>query len=803
MKRKHYRKGLRQIKGGNMIELKNITKIYKDKSIGLSNFSYNFHDTGLYFLVGKSGSGKSTLLNLLSTVLTPTNGSVIYNNKRLKKRDYHIFRKYEIGLVFQDFNLLNDKTVYENLSLVLGIFKDVDEKEIILSTLKKVSLDGYENKKITELSGGEIQRVAIARVLIKNPKVLLLDEPTSNLDSKNSELIFEILKNLSKDHLVIVSSHNQDIVSKYADVILELKNGRLENEIVIKKPILNSLKEINYQKSNKLFFKILKENIFSNYIRKIIFISIITISLFMFLSVLIFNKYDTTKNVINTNQKYHNDELEITSFYEYQELDSNGKIRIVSKNRIYQYKYYKENEDILIKGVNYIGYDFDYGRHGGVFNENRKNTLLISREYKVPNLMYGRQIQNNFEIIITDFVADYILYYHYQNQNLEIKDLIDQEINMIGYLGYTTGYIPIFNEDLKIPFKIVGIKRTVYSDMFLGLKENFPDENPMIADDIANMCSRTYILEEDYNNLEIQKYHAYFEYNDKTHYLSIFTNECLFKNINIGYRVKDLESNDVILPKRVIDEIFNLDINSENYIELLKDKKINLVYRVDESNYQSIELSVIGFNNSNNTFCVSNDILGLIKQSEEMKMYLPIDKDTLNNLKTLTSNQIRYINYMDQIIKASNEFVNGLKIIIIPLIIISLVIGLIIGYQTCTLTLKENSRKIGIYFNFGLSKLELIIINLIEILILIIFINFISYLFVILFGYFMNNTYFGFIFDGYSLDGIANYTTYIYQYQFTDILYGIPYLAIVFLITQLLPMFFVYKKDLYLLIKEK
>ena len=199
-----------------MIELKKITKIYeskkKVKTIALDDVSLNFSNKGMTFILGKSGSGKSTLLNIIGTLDTKTSGDIIINNKNTNnwsKKDWDSYRNSVIGFIFQDFNLLENYTVKDNIKLSLDIQNKKVTDAMIADALKQVELSGYEKRYPNELSGGEKERVAIARAIIKKPKIILADEPTGNLDSKTSLTIFEILKRLSRDCLVIVVTHDE------------------------------------------------------------------------------------------------------------------------------------------------------------------------------------------------------------------------------------------------------------------------------------------------------------------------------------------------------------------------------------------------------------------------------------------------------------------------------------------------------------------------------------------------------------------------------------------------------------------
>lgn len=213
-----------------MIQIKNVSKIYKTKYNevhALKDINLSFGECGLVFILGKSGCGKSTLLNILGGLDSVTSGEVLVDNKeisKLKQSELDYFRNYNVGFIFQGYNLVDEYNVYENIELALDLQGEPNVKEKISTALGKVDLEGYEKRKIKELSGGQQQRVAIARALVKNSTYILADEPTGNLDSATSEDIFTLLKQLSKEKLIIVVSHDRENAEQYGDRIIEMKD---------------------------------------------------------------------------------------------------------------------------------------------------------------------------------------------------------------------------------------------------------------------------------------------------------------------------------------------------------------------------------------------------------------------------------------------------------------------------------------------------------------------------------------------------------------------------------------------------
>ncbi len=220
-----------------MISVKNLTKVYKLKGkkgannvVALNNVSIDFPDTGLVFLLGKSGSGKSTLLNSIGGLDTFDSGEIIIkgkSSKDFKQSDFDSYRNTFIGFIFQEYNVLEEFTVGKNLSLALELQGKKASKQIVNQLLDQVDLSGYYKRKPNQLSGGQKQRVAIARALIKNPEIIMADEPTGALDSATGKQVMDTLKKLSKEKLVIIVSHDREFAEIYGDRVVELKDGQI------------------------------------------------------------------------------------------------------------------------------------------------------------------------------------------------------------------------------------------------------------------------------------------------------------------------------------------------------------------------------------------------------------------------------------------------------------------------------------------------------------------------------------------------------------------------------------------------
>ena len=240
-----------------MLELKKVTKKYKTGNLvqlALNDVSIKFRNNEFVSILGPSGSGKTTLLNIIGGLDQYTSGDLIINDKSTKKykdRDWDTYRNHRVGFVFQSYNLIPHQTALSNVELALtlsGVSKEERRKRAI-KALTDVGLKEHIHKKPNQMSGGQMQRIAIARALVNDPDILLADEPTGALDSKTSLQIMELLSNIAKDRLVIMVTHNPELATKYSNRIIKLSDGKViddSNPVVEKEE-----KRLETHKKNK------------------------------------------------------------------------------------------------------------------------------------------------------------------------------------------------------------------------------------------------------------------------------------------------------------------------------------------------------------------------------------------------------------------------------------------------------------------------------------------------------------------------------------------------------------------------
>lgn len=414
-----------------MIELKNVCKTYKSKkgadTKALRDVSLSFDDCGMTFILGKSGSGKSTLLNILGGLDTYDSGDMLIlgkSSKDFKGCDFDSYRNTYVGFVFQEFNILEDYDVYDNIVLALELQKKDKDEKTIENLLERLELTNLKHRKVNELSGGQKQRVAIARALIKNPKIILADEPTGNLDSKTSHQVMDLLKEISCEKLVIVVSHDVESSQKYADRIIEIKDGTVVSDT---RPSNNSKGKNEYKtiksslptdKSFKLGVGSLKHKKL-----KLIFTIFLTVCTLLFLSITdTLSSYNLekvhAKLLIDKNEefvqiekyKYYGDGYNNKDKLELREEDIKDINKRLNSDT---YKVYDIQDAFMSMSVSSL-LRLDTSK---IYSNNYFLTSLYPEVVEADNIksiidenIIGREPKASNEIVISSYLADQIIY---------------------------------------------------------------------------------------------------------------------------------------------------------------------------------------------------------------------------------------------------------------------------------------------------------------------------------------------------------------------------------------------------------
>ncbi len=237
-----------------MLQLKEIVKDYgSDETIvhALKGVTLSFRNSEFVAILGPSGCGKTTMLNIIGGLDRYTSGDVLINGKStttFKNNDWDAYRNNYVGFIFQNYNLINHQTILENVELAMTLsgITAKERKARATEALAKVGLDGQLHKKPNQLSGGQMQRVAIARALVNNPEIILADEPTGALDSKNSVQIMDILKEIAKERLVIMVTHNDDLATEYSNRIIKMLDGEVLQDTNPYEPTKEDMESITF-----------------------------------------------------------------------------------------------------------------------------------------------------------------------------------------------------------------------------------------------------------------------------------------------------------------------------------------------------------------------------------------------------------------------------------------------------------------------------------------------------------------------------------------------------------------------------
>ena len=391
-----------------MLKLENVSKIYYTNGIvatGISKVNLELNIGEFVVITGESGSGKSTLLNVISGIDSYEEGEMYINGKETShytEKDFEEYRKKYIANIFQSFNLINSYTVYQNVELVLLLngYKRKQIKKKVLDIIDKVGLTKFKNTKVSKLSGGQKQRVAIARAIVKDTPIIVADEPTGNLDTKSAYEIIELLKNVAKDKLVVIVTHNIEQVEKYATRIIKMHDGRMIQNTKIKninedsKITQASGKNITIPNQYRLGIRN-TFNIFSKFI--LLFI------VFTFMSVAFLAEYSAFKLVEHSTEE--------SSGY-------SANLRDISKERILINKQNREpfteddyNKIKQLSNIDYIVEDDISLDTEFILRNDTLNTYGYIKDINnfKGNLDIGRMPENNDEIILKANKDDYTI----------------------------------------------------------------------------------------------------------------------------------------------------------------------------------------------------------------------------------------------------------------------------------------------------------------------------------------------------------------------------------------------------------
>lgn len=520
-----------------MIKIKNLNKYYKSGQglyHALRDINLELPDKGLVFIVGKSGSGKSTLLNVIGGIDSYDNGELIIddiNTQSFTDNDYNTYRNSYIGFIFQEFNVIKTLSVYDNIALSLQLHHEniKENHEKIMELIAKVGLTGKEKRKMNEISGGERQRVAIARALIKDPKVIIADEPTGNLDSKNRDIVMSILKELSQDRLVLIVTHDKEIATEHGDRLITVKDGSIINDEITHSD------HISYSENEYLSEKI-KPSLSTSFIlggkafllNKFRYLLIIllfsfslifagsTVNLYLTDASLEYAKYQTEykNDIINISKDYTNFGYTTTAgFYDFEIRELMRQYGASTDKEGFEfYKSMIFNFDIK----SYFEPEWQYSTVIERLIVSKKADIdsldkyLPSTEENVKWRAAGLNVSpyNDYPVYITDYVADSLNANQYFGEeplsydeiiaNKQKPIMVDQfnnnlYVKNIIITGYKEKFPNIFNEDVDLKEKVAFMDNlSLYNAMYVlsTTYNTITSENNMkyAMDDVIYNC---------------------------------------------------------------------------------------------------------------------------------------------------------------------------------------------------------------------------------------------------------------------------------------------------------------------------
>ena len=626
-----------------MLELKNVSKFYYKKGIvssGISKVTLKFDMGEFIAITGESGSGKSTLLNVISGLDTYEEGEMYVNGEETShynEEDYEEYRKKYIGNIFQSFNLVNSYTVYQNVELVLLINGETRRsvKHKVIDILKKVDLYKYRHTKVSKLSGGMKQRVAIARCLAKDTPIIIADEPTGNLDSKNAKSVLKLLYEISKYKLVIVVTHNFEQISEYATRRITMHDGSVIEDMKLKDK--NEVKEVNTSKFKKT--KVISNlrlgirNTF-NIVPKFLLLTFV----YAFVLISIVGVYSAFLELESTNNAYN-------SFFN--ETDANKRV-IVKKKDNSSFTNEEINKLKSISNVEKVitnDYVYDYSMslidYENIFLD---SNFMKLEEFK-GKLKYGRMPLNDNEIIVSG-----------SKENYYIEDMGSELINK--EVSINSG-----SDEIKV--KIVGVSV-------------FEKYNWMVT---------SYVSDKIYNYVEN---HVEQVYGTTNVYVSDNS-----QNVNPNIKTSDILSEGQVY----ISENYSYNCKSYNCMKDSLNIKFSNMYTNKEISLSNVKVynknnfkKIFGseYDDMDTIYLSNNDYDKLYKNNNIYQVSLFV-KDVRNIDKTM--NELNdYVSFSLNSVKQDGALVQVIKIVKTIVITVLVIVLFFVSYFVIKLIMKSRNK---------------------------------------------------------------------------------------------------------------
>ena len=634
-----------------MLELKNVSKFYYKKGIvssGISKVTLKFDMGEFIAITGESGSGKSTLLNVISGLDTYEEGEMYVNGEETShynEEDYEEYRKKYIGNIFQSFNLVNSYTVYQNVELVLLINGETRRsvKHKVIDILKKVDLYKYRHTKVSKLSGGMKQRVAIARCLAKDTPIIIADEPTGNLDSKNAKSVLKLLYEISKYKLVIVVTHNFEQISEYATRRITMHDGSVIEDMKLKDK--NEVKEVNTSKFKKT--KVISNlrlgirNTF-NIVPKFLLLTFV----YAFVLISIVGVYSAFLELESANNAYN-------SFFN--ETDANKRV-IVKKKDNSSFTNEEINKLKSISNVDKVitnDYVYDYSMSLMDYENIFLDSNFMKLEEFKGKLKYGRMPLNDNEIIVSGSKENYYIEdmgSELINKEVSINSGSDEiKVKIVGvsvfekYNWMVTSYVSD-----KIYNYVENHVEQVYGTTKVFISDNSQNVNPNIKTSDILSEGQVYISEN-------------YSYNCKSY-------NCMKDSLNIKfsnmYTNKEISlSNVKVYNKNNFKKIFGSEYDDMDTI-YLSNNDYDKLYK--NNNIYQVSLFVKDVRNIDKTMSELNDYvsfsLNSVKQDGALVQVIKIVKTIVITVLVIVLFFVSYF-VIKLIMKSRNKYFTTIRIL--------------------------------------------------------------------------------------------------------------------------------------------
>lgn len=674
-----------------MLKLENITKIYEGKNfkqIALNDVTLAFRNNEFVSILGPSGSGKTTLLNIIGGLDKYTYGNLIIDGvstRKYKERDWNNYRSKKVGFIFQSYNLINHQTVLSNVLLSLNIAGKPKKESIKLAkkVLKDVGLENYIKKKPKHLSGGQMQRVAIARALVTNPDIILCDEPTGALDSQTSIQIMELLKEISKEKLVIMVTHNVTLANKYSDRVIALNDGVITYDTSPYEVDNYSLKKIKTKRKTMNKFTSLSlsfNNLLTKKSRTLLTsfagsIGIIGIALVLSLS--------------KGTQKYIN-KIEKNTFSKY-------PISIMESYIDYQNMFDKEKESCKNGSICFIN-----DLTNNVVNDNKINSIskfsnILKQNYENIN-NYTLDINYNYNINFNIYKDNKMI----ENSSLYFKEFLNNNSPLLKEYTLIYGKLPekyneiviVTDENGKLPLSLM---KTLFINEDIDLSKTINISYEKIIDSKFKLVSETsyYIYENDTWQYIKNNRNKINDILDKSINLKITGILKLNKDAVIS------ESGFIGYSKKLINYL-NDEVNSSNIKKsILENKDINPLTNnlYDENMTYEMLLDSISINDKNP---IKIDIYPKDYKSKE-KIEGIIKKYNEEN----SNDKVYYTDYLKVFLNSITSLIKMITYVLTAFIGVSLIVSSIMISIITYISVLERTKEIGILRSLGASKKDI------------------------------------------------------------------------------------------------